>query len=311
MWELRHQQVLTPVHAALADIGVQPVLLKGTALAYALYPDPMLRTRGDTDIIIPSAERSRVHDLLTTLGFEIDIGVSSQLISHEATYTFTTVDMGMHIIDLHWRIHKSELLSRLFSYDELLADAIRLPKLCPEALGLSPVHALLLACMHRATHKQNPYYVDGIAYCSPDRLVWLYDIHLLANSLSSANWHDFVRHAADGGLGATCLEGIGRARACFDTCCPDLVLADLSALGTQERPTIYLKASKLRQEWMDFEALDGFTSRLRYLRELFLPPAAYMRSKYLHAENDWLPLLYARRAFDGLAKRLKTSRQMP
>ena len=36
MWELRHQQVLTRVHAALAGIGVQPVLLKGTALALSL-----------------------------------------------------------------------------------------------------------------------------------------------------------------------------------------------------------------------------------------------------------------------------------
>jgi hypothetical protein len=165
--------------------------------------------------------------------------------------------------------------------------------------------------MHRATHKQNPYYVDDIAYYSPDRLIWLYDVHLLANSLSSANWHDFVRLAVNKGLGATCLEGIGRARACFDTCCPNLVLADLAALGAQERPTIYLNASKLRQQWMDFEALDGFTSRLRYLQELFLPPAAYMRSKYPQTQNDWLPLLYARRAFEGLAKRLKRQPDTP
>ena len=185
MWELRHQQVLTRVHAALADIGVQPVLLKGTALAYALYPDPMLRARGDTDIIIPSTERWRVHDVLTTLGFELDMGVSGEFISYEASYTFTAADMGMHNIDLHWRINNSELLSRLFSYDELLENAIHLPKLCPEALGVSPVYALLLACMHRATHKQNPYYVDGVAYYSADRLIWLYDIHLLAKSLSS------------------------------------------------------------------------------------------------------------------------------
>ena len=74
MWELRHQQVLKRVHAALADIGAQPLLFKGTALAYALYPAPRLRARGDTDMIIPSSERERVHDVLTTLGFALDMG---------------------------------------------------------------------------------------------------------------------------------------------------------------------------------------------------------------------------------------------
>ena len=92
MWELRHQQVLTRVHAALADIGVQPIILKGTALAYALYPDPMLRARGDTDIIIPSTERRRVHDVLTTLGFELRMGVSGEFISYQASYMFTATD---------------------------------------------------------------------------------------------------------------------------------------------------------------------------------------------------------------------------
>jgi hypothetical protein len=309
--ELRNQQVLTQVQAALADIGVQPVFLKGTALAYALYPDPMLRTRGDTDIIIPSAERRRVHDVLTTLGFKLDMGVSGEFISYEASYTFTATDGGTHNIDLHWRINNSALLSRLFSYDELLEDAIRLPKLCPEALGLSPVHALLVACMHRATHRQNPYYADGVAYYSADRLIWLYDVLLLSKSLSSAQWHNIVRLARDKGLCATCLDGIERARARFHMHCPEFVLAGLAGSGAKEHPAIYLNASKLRQQWMDFRALDGFSNQLQYLQELVFPSTAYMRTKYPQAQHAWLPLFYARRALGGLFKRLKMSRQTP
>ena len=38
----------------LAAAGVEPVLIKGTALAYSLYPDAGLRTRADTDLIIPA-----------------------------------------------------------------------------------------------------------------------------------------------------------------------------------------------------------------------------------------------------------------
>jgi hypothetical protein len=311
VWELRHQQVLARVHAALADIGVQPVLLKGTALAYALYPDPMLRARGDTDMLIPSTDRNRVHDVLATLGFKPDRGVSGKFISYERNYAFTTADTGTHNIDLHWRINNSELLSRLFSYGELLEHAIRLPKLCPHALGVDPVNALLIACMHRATHKQNPYYVDGVACYSADRLIWLYDIHLLAESLSSTQWRDVVRLAGEKALCATCLDGIERARVYFHTRCPDFVLAGLEGSSAKERPEIYLNASKLRQQWMDFLALDGFSSQLRFLRELFFPPVAYMRTKYPQAQPGWLPVFYARRAFDGLLKRIKMGRQKP
>ena len=311
MWELRHQQVLTRVHAALAGIGVQPVLLKGTALAYALYPDPMLRTRDDTDIIIPSTERRRVHDVLTSLGFERDMGVSGEFVNYQANYAFTTADTGTHNIDLHWRINNYELLSRLFSYDELLEHAIPLSKLCPDALGASPVYALLHACMHPATHKHDAYYVDGVAHCSADRLIWLYDVHLLTKSLSSTQWWDVVRFARKKGLCATCLDGIERASACFHTRCPDFVLAGLAGSGVEERPATYLNASKLRQQWMDFIALDGFSSQLRFLRELFFPSAAYMRAKYPQAQPGWLPVFYVRRSFDGLVKRLKTGRQTP
>jgi len=311
VWELRHQQVLTRVHATLADIGVQPVLFKGTALAYSLYLDPMLRVRGDTDIIISSAERRRVHDVLTSLGFERDMGVSGEFISYEANYALTTANTGTHNIDLHWRINNSELLSRLFSYEELLERAIRLPNLCVHALGVSPVHALLLACMHRAAHKQNPYYVDGVAYYSADRLIWLYDVHLLAESLSSTQWHEVVRLAKEKGLCATCLDGIELARASFHTSCPDFVLTGLTGSGTEELSETYLNASKLSQQWMDFCALDGFSSRLRLLRELFFPSIAYMQRKYPQAQPGWLPAFYVRRAFDGLLKRLKMGRQTP
>jgi hypothetical protein len=52
---------------------------------------------------------------------------------------------------------------------------------------------------------------------------------------------------------------------------------------------------------MDFLALEGLSSQLRFLQELVVPPAAYMRTKYPQAQSGWLPMFYARRAFGGLA----------
>src|SRR5689334_7262828 len=67
MWELRHQQVLARTLAALARIDVWPVLIKGTALAYSLYANPVLRARGDTDLIIAPASREKVEAVLAGL----------------------------------------------------------------------------------------------------------------------------------------------------------------------------------------------------------------------------------------------------
>jgi hypothetical protein len=261
-------------------------------------------------MLVPSTERTRVHDVLTALGFSLGVGVSGEFISYQASYTLSAADIGTHSIDLHWKINNSEFLSRLLSYEEILDEAVPLPKICPEALGTSSVYALLLASMHRGTHKQNPYYVDGVAYYGADRLIWIYDLHLLANSLSPSNWHDVMRLATEKGLRTTCLDGIEWARACFHTCCPEFVFTALSASGNHEATTTYLNASKVRQQWINFRALDGFFRQMRFLRELLFPPAAYMNTKYPQVWRGWLPVLYALRAFDSLLKRIKTTRQI-
>ena len=249
MWELRHRDRLNLVLTELANVGVRPVLFKGTALAYGQYADAASRSRGDTDFIIPPESRAMVHKVLRSISFEPGVAVSGDHISYQASYTWAQNEGGEHTLDVHWRINNSELLSRLFTYEELLAHARPLPNLGPHALAAAPVHALLLACMHRATHKQNPYYVDGVAYYSGDRLIWLYDIHLLLGALTTAEIDDFVRLARTKGLRAVCLEGIERAQTSFHTSAPPELLADLgrawSSGTTRALPQRWAVATKM------------------------------------------------------------------
>jgi hypothetical protein len=307
MRELRGQQLLGHVLAALVTIDVEPVLFKGTALAYSLYSSPVERTRGDTDLIIAADSLASVDAALTGMGYVRDLAVSGEFVSYQASYSQTTVDGSLHTLDLHWRINNSEVLANLFSYEELRTQAQRLPKLSPLAIGAGPVHALLLACMHRATHKQNPYYVDDVAHYGGDRLIWLYDIHLLAGSLDSVQWHEFLRLSEKKGLRAVCLEGMEHTRDYFHTEFPQEVIAALRRASAAELPAIYLGGSRLRQQWMDFRAISGTGNKLRFLRESLFPSEAYIRHKYPEARPSWLPWLYVRRAFGGVAKKLRLS----
>ena len=305
MWELRHRAVLPEVLASLAAAGIKPVIFKGTALAYTLYPEGTLRSRGDTDFIIPPQTQAQVAGILNKLGFERGTGMSGESVAYQASFTRTESAGDSHTLDVHWRINNSELLSQLFTHDELLRHAQPLPQLGPDAYAAGATHALLIACMHRATHKHNPYYVDGVAYYSGDRLIWLYDIHLLASTLTAAQWDEFVSLAERKGLCGVCLEGMERARQCFHTAYPEPVLAALARAGKHGKVAVYLEAGPLRQQWMDFSALPGVTRKLRFLAETVFPPAGYMRQKYPEAHPDWLPWLYLRRAAGGVLKRLR------
>ena len=59
-------------------------------------------------------------------------------------------------------------------------EGVRLRQVLKER-GLSPVHALLVACIHRVAHHRGT-----------ERLIWLLDIHLLASRLEEREWTALV-----------------------------------------------------------------------------------------------------------------------
>lgn len=306
MWEAHHRRILARALAALAGRGIEPVLLKGTALAYACYPDPALRARSDTDLLIPAEARDEADAALRELGFARATGVSGELISYQASYQ-TDDPLGLaHVIDLHWRVNNSELLARLFSHAELRARAVPVPAL--GGMATCPVDALLIACMHREVHRRSPYWVEGVAHFSADRLIWLYDLQLLAGALGPAERDELARLAHRKGLAAVCRDGLARAAEVLGTGPAPAGTAELlRALepgGRAETPHAYLHASGLRQQYMNFRALAGLGAKLRFLGELAVPPAAYMRARYGDVRPAWLPWLYLRRALRGSAGRL-------
>jgi hypothetical protein len=304
MWELRHQQVLSQALDALAGASVQPLLFKGTALAYSLYENPALRTRGDTDLLIPINAKARVHDTLASLGFDRAIGVSGELASYQASYTARSEDGTSHTLDVHWQINNSELLAQLFTFDELNRDAQPLPRLSPMARSVSRPQALLLACMHRATHKQNPIYVDGRPHHDANRLIWLFDIHLLCATLTAAERQAFVSLAGQKRLRGVCCEGLHEADVRFGPSTRAALISALTPIETPEPSAKYLNGGKLRQHAMDFRALGNSRRRARYLSEVLFPSRIYMRSKF-NSPAGWLPWLYVRRAAGAVARMSK------
>ena len=167
--------------------------------------------------------------MLQTLGYQRPNAVAGDLIIHELGCYKTGHGGLTHALDVHWRLNNAALFAERLTFAELAAAAVPIPALGPHARGLGSVHALLLACMHRVASLP-----EGIA----DRLIWLYDIHRLAQRLTEEQWQEVATLAEERALCGPCLDGLGSAQTWFATVLPDEVLSRLRAGADRERCSI-------------------------------------------------------------------------
>jgi hypothetical protein len=100
------QAALGQVIAALADLGIPVMLLKGAALIEAVYPDIGLRPMGDLDILVPRSSIEDAHSAVEALGYAV-WGVrlsrhdASQLARHHHHYP---LERGSVTVELHHHV---------------------------------------------------------------------------------------------------------------------------------------------------------------------------------------------------------------
>jgi hypothetical protein len=289
------------VLAALDAAGVQPLLLKGTALAYSVYPHPSHRPRGDTDLLIRRSDEDRVRSALSGLGYSAPLHSDGDLIFRQFHLVREDEQGILHTMDFHWQISSQAAFADVFSYDALMAASEALPDLGPSARAPGPAESLVLACIHPVMHHRNE-----------ERLLWVHDIHLLAGRLDAAGWRRAVDHAIEGRVAAVCLDALARAGRFFGTRVPDAALQRLAqAAGAGEASAEYLEPGRTwwRELRSNLRALPGWRSRLRLAREVAFPRPGYMLEAYGLRTGALgvlaLPFLYLHRGLRGAWKVLR------
>lgn len=305
MWELRHKAVLGELLAALADAKIVALLLKGTALAYDLYPAPAARARGDSDLLIAASDLDSARTILARLGYRclpVDEAIADDLALQEVWSL--TCDAGTkHQIDLHWQLLNAPALRGVLDFATCATDPLRLPRLAPDALAMNRVLTLLHSCIHRAMHLTSPYFVGGATYYGGDRLIWAKDIDLLAGMLSKAEWGRFSAAALDQRVAAVSLDGLLMARRFLGTSIPQPVLDALGTAGAEPASAYLLGSRQMGRAWQDLRAIPGWNRKLAYLAARALPSARFMRAKYPKAKRSLLALLHVRRMVDLIRPR--------
>jgi len=303
--ELARKHELVRVLTALAESGARALLLKGVALAYSIYPSPALRPRADTDLLIRSADRDLTARTLSELGYKKSNTVSGELVMYQCGFVRRDRFGIDHVLDVHWRVSNTQSFSQALDYEELSLRSVHLAALGKHARGLAAADALLLACMHRAHHFHSPYWVDGMARSGGDRLIWLYDIHLLVNAMSPRALGAFVRLAETKGMRTVCSDGLLRARQCFGTRIPDDVLLPLASKEPAEASAAHLREGSIRHLLTELRSLPHWRDRLSLVGEHLFPPSDYMLEKYAATNRVRLPMLYLQRGIHGTWKRIR------
>ena len=290
--DLVRAQELGVALQAFADAGVTVLLFKGEQVAYRWYPRSDLRPRLDTDLLIAHGDRASVTTVLTSLGYQPAGHITGELLNYQGIFIKWRDQLKVHVFDVHWRVANPQVFAGLLSYEELAKDATPIPGLGPAARGIAPAAALLLACVHRVAH-----------HYDSDRLIWLYDIHLIASTLTVDEWTAFVTVAVDRRVAAICWRSLDLAREKFGTSIPDAVAMDdrLRAPAVREATAVYLTPGRRPVQNManDLRALATWRDRLALMRQHLFPSRRYMREVYALSSRAPLPLLYATRVVRG------------
>jgi Uncharacterised nucleotidyltransferase len=295
------ERELRRVVSALADRQVTALLLKGAHLAFAVYPSPDRRPRLDTDLLIRETDRATVRHCLDSLGYVPGATVTGDVAFAQFQVWRIDESGARHTIDVHWRLANPRAFADRLTHDELLRDAVPVPRLGANAYGPSPVHAIVVACLHRTAH-----------HGTSTRLVWLYDIHLLANQLSERGWRDLANLARDRRVAAVVASGLDAAAQKIGTVVPQMIVDRLraDAADTDADVLAFLSGPQpqMKVAVSDWKRIRSWRARVRFAREHLFPAPRYMRDRYQTKSPAALPFLYAHRLATGGVRWLRDAR---
>lgn len=297
--ELLQRKALLQALAALQQAGLDYLVTKGTGLAYSLYDPPYVRERCDTDLLFADADSARrAGQALEALGYRPGQGVEGDLYNYEKSYVLGLPLGEGSVLDLHWQAFNNNVYGPLLPWTGLRSGARSLPALDQGVHTLGLPDALIYAAVHRLCHA-----AEGNA----NRLIWLYDIALIAAQLDHAGWHTLGYRATRWQVAHACLDALRATAQLFPCPVPAGTLAELTESAAAERVPHGFFRGELGSLLAELRVLPSWVARVRLLGQHLFPAPAYMRAKYHSHTTLGLPWLYIKRLGQGLARRLRPS----
>ncbi len=290
---------------AFKEIDVTPVVLKGVALAETYYQRPELRPSTDIDLFVSLRDYEKVKALLLKMGYVPEVEVSAEERNwqyEEAFITAQTKFPTFFPLELHWSFspffaNQSEFLDTLGSR----VHQVKGPDV--NMLVLNPADAF-------------SYTVYHLIYGHPEniRLIWLYDIHLLAQCLrNETEWLALIQTSRQWLARLALIDALRLAHEWFGTPIPlfignveeehlqtaEMRIRNFAMHRMKQGP----RKARVQQEILVLAQL-GNMDRLRYLRRRLFPHATAIDLGYTQFAHWPLLLAYTGRLFLYLVRLL-------
>lgn len=156
---LRREHTLRTVLHAFAQAGIRPVIVKGAALAYTVYPTPTCRSMGDFDLWVPQDVMSKACATLESIGYQQqdkEHRPPALQARRDGEIQFRQLGGEPQLIELHWGIFAGEWLYRVSRVDRAgIWQRLQASEIlgCPVYL-LAPEDALIHLAIHLAINHQ-------------------------------------------------------------------------------------------------------------------------------------------------------------
>ena len=289
--QLMRSHDLKALLEGLHDGDVKVVLLKGAAIAQIHYPEPWMRPSVDTDLFIAPADIEKTRQVFQKLGYRV---VGHTYKSHQFNAVQSGTGGNLVNYDVHWRSSNRARFARVISHEEAWNTGIELNGLGGIRMMSAPL-ALLQAFMHRAGNPDH----------DPNRLIWLYDIHLLLRSLDASEMRVFAERAVRENLQEVCVDAIVASNNHFPTkeTADVLEMIEVSTepdtIGKQK-----FKHSALGLIVDDLRELPSWSLRAALLQEYIAPSSEALRKRYNAYGRFDLPWLYLKYYTRGIIDRV-------
>jgi len=240
---------------ALAEAGINTLVLKGGALATRLYREAGLRPMSDLDVLVPTDRAEAAIDTLRRAGWSPSIAITPALIRMQhAADVFT--EGGSVKCDLHWHVYWE--CCQPDADDDLWAASVPFDFEGVPTRTLGPADQLLHVCVHGSRRARRP------------QLQWVADSLLLLRE-NGIDWPRFVGEAGRRRFVLRAGTMLAYLREAFGAPVPDVVLGRLEALPVSRLERLEYWVGNRRQGLLG--ELPSYWCNYRRLREGWpMPP---------------------------------------
>jgi hypothetical protein len=285
----------------LTGAGIPAILLKGSALALAVYRNIALRPMEDVDLLVHPEHVQRAQEALQRSGYRASI---SEMDGPAALAYGNEVQMHRagssgSVIEVHWGLLNSTHYGRIVPVEWFWSSAEPLSFRGADTLILGPEAQVVHLCGHLALHHAGK------------GMLWLHDVaEVIYHYGDRLDWQTVIERAQAFDLVLPLQQTLPRVAEGWDAPIPAGVLARLAELKPspeETRVVRWMTAPERTVEvevWSNLSSLPGWAERGRYLAAKVFPAPEYMRQRYSVRHAALLPLAYPRRWWIGVRRAL-------